>query len=72
MAKSVAGEMDTGEETVRLLATLVRQNSETQADAIAELSKAGFGPTRIAELLGTTAGTAKMAVRRSRAKGSAS
>jgi DNA-directed RNA polymerase specialized sigma24 family protein len=64
--------MDTGEETLRLLATLVRQMSATQADAIAELSKAGFGPTRIAELLGTTTGTAKMAVRRSRAKGSTS
>jgi DNA-directed RNA polymerase specialized sigma24 family protein len=65
-------EMSTGEETVRLLATLVRQNAATQADAIAELSKAGFGPTRIAELLGTTTGTAKVAVQRSRTKRSSS
>jgi DNA-directed RNA polymerase specialized sigma24 family protein len=61
--------MDTGEETVRLLATIVRQNSATQNDAIIELDKAGFGPTRISELLGTTVGTAKVAIQRSRRKG---
>jgi hypothetical protein len=60
--------MNAAEETVRLLAILVRQSSETQSEAIAELSKAGFGPTRIAELLGTTVGTAKIAVRRSRSR----
>ncbi len=49
--------MDAQDEIVRLLAIQVRNQFENQADAIRELSKAGFGPTRIAELLGTTAGT---------------
>lgn len=63
-----SSEMDTGEETVRLLAALLRQNSESQSDAILELSRAGFGPTRISELLGTTVGTTKVAIQRSRKK----
>jgi hypothetical protein len=49
--------MDTQEEIARLLAIQIRMKFESQADAIRELSKSGFGPTRIAELLGTTAGT---------------
>lgn len=49
--------MDAQEEMVRLLAMQVRSQFESQADAIRELSKTGFGPTRIAELLGTTSGT---------------
>lgn len=64
-----SGEMNTGEETVRLLAALLRQNAGTQSDAILELSRAGFGPTRISELLGTTVGTTKVAIQRSRKKG---
>lgn len=42
---------------MRLLALQVRLSFDSQAEAIRELNKAGFGPTRIAELLGTTAGT---------------
>ncbi len=49
--------MDPQEEIVRLLALQIRMTCETQADAIRELNKAGFGPARIADLLGTTAGT---------------
>lgn len=49
--------VDTQEEIVRLLATQIRLHFKNQADAIRELSKSGFGPTRIAELLGTTPGT---------------
>lgn len=64
-----SGEMDTAEETVRLLAALLRQNAESQSGAILELSRAGFGPTRISELLGTTVGTTKVAIQRSRKKG---
>jgi DNA-directed RNA polymerase specialized sigma24 family protein len=41
--------------------------TESQSDAIADLGKAGFGPSRIAELLGTSAGTVNVAL--SRAKG---
>lgn len=49
--------MESGEETVRLLAILVRRQLGNQAEAIRELDRAGFGPTRIAELVGTTANT---------------
>lgn len=59
-----AGEFDTGEETVRLLATLIRMQSGSQSEAILELHRAGIGITRIAQLLGTTKGTANVAVQR--------
>jgi DNA-directed RNA polymerase specialized sigma24 family protein len=58
--------VDYADEAVRLLAILVRQRAESQSDAIIELHKAGFGPTRIAELLGTTPGTVNVAVNRSK------
>jgi hypothetical protein len=48
---------DPQEEIVRLLALQVRLQFENQAEAIREFSKAGFGPARIADLLGTTPGT---------------
>jgi DNA-directed RNA polymerase specialized sigma24 family protein len=63
-----AAEMDTGEETVRLLALLIRQRASSQNEAILELGKAGFQPKRIAELLGTSAATASDALVRSRRK----
>ena len=50
--------MEHEEEIVRLLAILVRLQLDSQAEAIRELSKAGFGPSRIADLVGTTPGTA--------------
>jgi hypothetical protein len=61
--------MGTDEEIVRLLATIVRQNCDTQNNAILELSRAGLGPTRISELLGTTVATTKSAIKRDRNKG---
>ena len=54
--------MDVQEEQVRLLAILVRLQLGNQADAIRELSKSDFGPTRIAQLLGTTPGTAAVTI----------
>lgn len=69
MKMAIRAEMDTNEETVRLLAALIRMQSESQSHAISELSKAGIGPSRIAELLGTSAGTVNVALQR--AKGSA-
>ena len=57
--------MDAQEEIVRLLALQIRMQFESQAEAILELSKAGFGPTRIAELLGTTPGTVNVTLARS-------
>jgi hypothetical protein len=59
---------DRQDEIVRLLAILVRRQVGSQADAIVELHRAGFGPTRIAELFGTTAGTVNVAVNRYKAK----
>jgi hypothetical protein len=49
--------VDAQEEIVRLLAIQLRRSVESQAQAIDELSRAGFKPTRIAELLGTTPNT---------------
>jgi hypothetical protein len=58
--------MDPQEEIVRLLATQIRLSFKSQSDAIRELSKSGFGPTRIAELLGTTAGTVTVTLAKSK------
>jgi DNA-directed RNA polymerase specialized sigma24 family protein len=54
------------EEIVRLLAIQLRRSSESQADAILELSRAGFGPTRIADLLGTTANTVNVTLQKAK------
>jgi hypothetical protein len=59
--RSEAGEDD---EVVRLLALTVKLQVGSQAVAIGELSKIGFGPTRIAELLGTTVGTVNVTLQR--------
>jgi DNA-directed RNA polymerase specialized sigma24 family protein len=62
-------EPDTGEETVRLLATLIRMQCDSQSEAIVELGRAGLGASRIAELLGTSAGTVGVALQRAKASG---
>lgn len=54
------------DEIARLLATLIRLQTENQNQAILELNKAGIGPTRIAQLLGTSAGTVNVAIQRSK------
>ena len=54
--------MESQEEIVRLLVMQIRPRFETQAEAIREFGKAGFSANRIAELLGTTPGTAKDAL----------
>lgn len=65
-----SGEFDTGEETVRLLAALIRRQTESQSEAILELHRAGLGVSRIADLLGTTKGTANVAVQRAKRRSS--
>jgi hypothetical protein len=54
--------VDPMEEVVRLLAIQLRRQTESQSEAINEMSRAGFGPTRIAELLGTTANTVNVSI----------
>jgi DNA-binding CsgD family transcriptional regulator len=50
------------EEIVRLLAIQLRKEAASQAQAIEEMHRAGFGPSRIAELLGTTSNTVNVAI----------
>jgi hypothetical protein len=51
------------DELVRLHVYALRRDSK-QVDAIRELTSAGLGPSRIAELLGTTANTVNVALAR--------
>jgi len=56
-------EMD---EIVRLLSLLVRLELGNQSLATLEMSKAGFSPSRIADLLGTTPGTVSVTLQRAK------
>jgi hypothetical protein len=60
--------LDFQDEIVRLLVIQVRSQFENQADVIRELSRAGFGPKRIAELLGTTPGTVNVTLAKAKTK----
>ena len=60
------GVAESNDEVARLLAALIRLQTGSQAEAIAELDRSGIGPTRIAELLGTSAGTVNVAIRRTK------
>ena len=62
----MAGDAEGCDEVARLLAILIRLRVPTQADAIRELGKAGIGPKRIAELLGTTANTVHVTLAKAR------
>jgi DNA-directed RNA polymerase specialized sigma24 family protein len=59
-------EPNLSEEIVRLLVLQLRMRLGNQASAIVELSRAGFGPSRIAELLGTSPGTVNVALQRAK------
>jgi hypothetical protein len=61
---SVEAKLD---EIARLLALLVGRDRPLQ-ETIADMSALGFGPTRIAELVGTTPGYAKVAGDRAKKK----
>lgn len=56
------------EEAAQLLAVLIRLMLPSQTAAILELDKVGFSPARIAELLGTTPGTASVTVQKNKSK----
>jgi predicted transcriptional regulator len=58
--------MDPQEELVRLKVIELRRSLGSQTEAIVELSKAGFGPSRIAELLGTTANTVNVTLQKAK------
>lgn len=68
MASSEPGSLD---EVARLLALLVRLQVNSQTQAILELSRIGIGPSRVAELLGTSAATARVTVNQSKSKSKA-
>lgn len=53
------------DEMVRLLALLVMRDRPLQ-ETIGEMSSLGFGPTRIAQLVGTSPGYAKVAADRAK------
>ena len=53
------------DEIARLLTLLIARDRPLQ-EAIGEMSSVGFGPTRIAELIGTSPGYANVAARRAR------
>ena len=62
------GEADQLDEVARILALSVRLQLGSQQLAIVELSKSGIGPSRVAELLGTTPGTVNVALQRAKRK----
>jgi DNA-directed RNA polymerase specialized sigma24 family protein len=65
-------DMEPLEEVARLLAIQIRLALPSQTQAILELNRSGFGPTRIAELLGTSPATAKVTLQKARKKESGS
>ena len=56
--------VDPVDELVRLQVLALRKTHESQSETIAELSKAGFSNARIADLLGTSPATVKVALHR--------
>jgi len=57
------------DDVARLLAVLIKLQTPTQAEAIREMSRSGLGPTRIAQLLGTTPNTVNVTIGKSKKKG---
>lgn len=62
------GEDQTIDDVARLLAVLVRESFETQSDAILAMSRTGMGPSRIAELLGTSPNTVNVTLQKAKGK----
>src|SRR5436190_9620592 len=62
--------IDPLDELVRLQVLALRKSHESQSETIIELSKAGFGNARIADLLGTSPATVKVALHRVRQRAS--
>jgi DNA-directed RNA polymerase specialized sigma24 family protein len=66
--RGIESRMEPIEELVRLMAIDLRQRTQSQGEAILELNRAGFGPSRIAELLGTTANTVNVTIQKAKKK----
>jgi DNA-directed RNA polymerase specialized sigma24 family protein len=64
--RGVEQRLDPIEELVRLMAIDLRMRTQSQGEAILELNKAGFGPSRIAELLGTTPNTVNVTIQKAK------
>jgi hypothetical protein len=58
--------MDPLEELVRLMALDLRLRMQSQGKVIQELNRAGFGPSRIAELIGTTPNTVNVTIQKAK------
>lgn len=56
------------DELVRLDVLRLRREHESQTETITELDRAGFSQARIADLLGTSPGTVKVALQRAKKK----
>jgi DNA-directed RNA polymerase specialized sigma24 family protein len=61
--------MDSQEELVRLHVIDLRHRLGNQAETILELKRAGFAPSRIADLLGTTANTVNVSLQKAKKRG---
>jgi hypothetical protein len=66
MARGVEKKLDPLDEVVRLLAIDLRLRLPSQGEVIQELNRAGFGPSRIAELLGTTPNTVNVTIQKAK------
>jgi DNA-binding CsgD family transcriptional regulator len=67
--KEISSKMDT---IIRLLALNVVKDMKKQKEKILYLTSFGFGPTEIANLIGTTANTVNVSLSKSRKKAAAS
>lgn len=54
------------DELVRLRVIDIKRSIGSQNDTILEMNRAGFNPSRIANLLGTTPGTVSTAIQRAK------
>ena len=72
MARGVERKMDPLEEVVRLMAIDLRLRMQSQGEVIQELNRAGFGPSRIAELIGTTPNTVNVTIQKAKKRAATS
>lgn len=61
--------MEPNEELVRLKVIELRQRVGSQTEAIIELRDAGFAPSRIADLLGTSSNTVNVTLQKAKKAG---